>query len=206
MRQVCLSCLDPKTDEPHRYKKLALQQHPDMEKGTDAEFVAIGLAYQVLSNPKLRAQYDSNELEFSTTRALLVSSFDMPKALEIFEQFFGTANPFATVTVGVNELFDAAEQDRKPKPCPAIARTLSCTLLDLYNGVKKIVMVPKRRVASSGEVEDYTKQYVITAEPYWIDGTTLVFEKDLDDVTGDVVFTVVVRSPHNASDHNKGLV
>jgi len=182
-------------DVKRAYKKLALQKHPDMEKGTDAEFVAIGLAYHVLSNPKLRAQYDASELEFSTTRALLVDSFDMPKALEAFEAFFGTANPFATVTKGVNELFDAAEQDRKPKPSPPIALVLSCTLLDLYNGVKKIVAVPKKRIASSGAVEAYTKTYVITAEPYWIDGTTLVFEKDQDDVTGDVVFTVQVE-PH----------
>ncbi len=107
-----------------RYKRLALQKHPDMQKGTDAEFIAIGLAYHVLSNPKLRAQYDANEREFSTAKALLVEGFDMPKALELFETFFGTANPFATLTAGVDKLFDAAEQDRKPKPTAPINLTL----------------------------------------------------------------------------------
>lgn len=71
---------------------------------------------------------------------------------------------------------------------------LPCTLLDLYNGVKKSVAVTKKRVASTGEVDAYTKTYVIHAEPYWIDGTTLVFEKEQDDVTGDVVFTVKVEA------------
>lgn len=66
--------------QPHRrYKRLALQRHPDMEKGTDAEFVAVGLAYHVLSSNKLRAQYDANEQEFANSRALLVDTFDMPK-------------------------------------------------------------------------------------------------------------------------------
>jgi len=50
-----------------------------MEKGTEAEFVAVALAYHVLSNAKLRAQYDANELEFANARALLVDTFDMPK-------------------------------------------------------------------------------------------------------------------------------
>jgi hypothetical protein len=36
-------------------------------------------------------------------------------------------------------------------------------------------------------------RYVIAAEPHWVDGTSLVFEKETDDVTGDVVFTVKVR-------------
>jgi DnaJ-class molecular chaperone len=65
-----------------RYKRLALQRHPDMEKGTEAEFVAVALAYHVLSNAKLRAQYDANELEFANARALLVDTFDMPKVSE----------------------------------------------------------------------------------------------------------------------------
>lgn len=182
-------------DVKRAYKRLALQRHPDMEKGTEAEFVAVALAYHVLSNAKLRAQYDANELEFANARALLVDTFDMPKALEIFEAFFGTANPFATVTAGVNELFDAAEADRQAKPSMPINLTLNCSLVDLYNGVKKTVAVAKKRVASSGEVDAYTKTYVIAAEPYWTDGTTLVFEKEQDDVTGDVIFTVKIE-PH----------
>uniref|UniRef100_A0A6U2F4M2 J domain-containing protein n=1 Tax=Hemiselmis andersenii TaxID=464988 RepID=A0A6U2F4M2_HEMAN len=182
-------------DVKRAYKRLALQKHPDMDKGSDTEFVAVGLAYHVLSSNKLKAQYDANELEFHNSRALLVDSFDITKALEIFQAFFGTANPFATVTAGVNELFDAAEADRKPKPAAPIQLSLSCTLVDLYNGVKKTVSVSKKRVSSTGEVDAYTKTYVIAAQPYWIDGTTLVFEKEADDVTGDVIFTVKVE-PH----------
>ena len=40
------------------YRKQALQQHPD--KGGDAElFQKLSTAYDILSNPSLRAEYDS---------------------------------------------------------------------------------------------------------------------------------------------------
>ena len=105
-------------DVKRAFKKLALQSHPDKGKGLDAEFIAIALAYHVLCDPKLRAAYDANEREFSKTRQSLVESFNMEKALEIFAAFFGTANPFAAASTGVNELFDAAESERQPKPAP----------------------------------------------------------------------------------------
>lgn len=50
------------------------------------------------------------------------------QALETFEAFFGTANPFATVTAGVNELFDAAEEDRRVKVMILRSRTRSLLL------------------------------------------------------------------------------
>ena len=111
-------------DVKRAFKKLALQTHPDKGKGLDAEFIAIALAYHVLCDPKLRAAYDANEREFSKTRQSLVESFDLDKALEIFSVFFGTANPFAAANSGVNELFDAAESERQPKPAPKLILTL----------------------------------------------------------------------------------
>ena len=111
-------------DVKRAFKKLALQSHPDKGKGLDAEFIAIALAYHVLVDPKLRAAYDANEREFSKTRQSLVESFDLDKALEIFAIFFGTANPFAASSTGVNELFDAAESERQPKPAPKLHLTL----------------------------------------------------------------------------------
>ena len=98
------------------YKKLALSNHPDKDKGTETEFLYIGFAYHVLSNPKLRAQYDANEVEFTTSRKSLVDEFNSEKALEIFDAFFGTANPFAALSDDVNGLFNAEEKARQPTP------------------------------------------------------------------------------------------
>ena len=76
-------------DLKRAYKKLALSNHPDKNKGTETEFLYIGFAYHVLSNPKLRAVYDANEVEFATSRQKLIESFNSEKALEIFDAFFG---------------------------------------------------------------------------------------------------------------------
>jgi DnaJ-class molecular chaperone len=112
------------SDVKQAFKKLALQAHPDKGKGLDAEFIAIALAYHVLSDPKLRAAYDANEREFAKTRQTLVDSFDLDKSLQIFASFFGTANPFAASSSGVNDLFDSAEAERQPKPAPNLNLTL----------------------------------------------------------------------------------
>ena len=76
-------------DLKRAYKKLALSNHPDKNKGTETEFLYIGFAYHVLSNPKLRAVYDANEVEFATSRQKLIENFNSEKALEIFDAFFG---------------------------------------------------------------------------------------------------------------------
>ena len=175
------------------YKKLALSNHPDKDKGTETEFLYIGFAYHVLSNPKLRAQYDANEVEFSTSRKSLVDEFNSEKALEIFDAFFGTANPFAALSDGVNGLFDAEEKARQPTPPPVIKKTLVCTLEDLYNAVKKSVAVPKQKLDNEGRIMDYTKTYIIQVESKWISGTQLRYVKEPEDVTGDVIFTVEVE-------------
>ena len=180
-------------DVKRAYKKLALSNHPDKNKGTETEFLYIGFAYHVLSNPKLRAIYDANEVEFATSRKSLVDEFNSDKALEIFDAFFGTANPFAALTDGVDGLFDAEEKARQPKPAPEIGLKLVCTLEDLYNGVKKSVAVSKKKLDNQGNEAEYTKTYIIQVESQWVSGTKLRYVKEPEDVTGDVVFTVEVE-------------
>ena len=175
------------------YKKLALSNHPDKNKGTDTEFLYIGFAYHVLSDAKLRAVYDANEVEFSTSRQTLIEEFNSEKALEIFDAFFGTANPFAALSDGVKGLFDAEEKARQPKPAPPINLSLVCTLEDLYNGVKKSVAVPKQKIDNEGREVDYTKTYIIQVESQWISGTKLRYVKEPEDMSGDVIFTVAVE-------------
>jgi DnaJ-class molecular chaperone len=105
----------------------------------------------------------------------------------------GTANPFAALSDGINGLFDAEEKARQPKPAPQIDLSLVCTLEDLYNGVKKSLAVPKRKLDNEGAVVEYTKTYIIQVESQWVSGTKLRYVKEPEDVTGDVVFTVEVE-------------
>ena len=73
------------------YRKLALQFHPDKNKSKEAEdkFKEINHAYEVLSDPQKKQQYDqfgAAGFDFN------FGGFSDP--FEIFEQFFGGASPF----------------------------------------------------------------------------------------------------------------
>lgn len=110
------------------YRKLALQYHPDRNKGKDAEgkFKEVTKAYEVLSDPQKRQTYDQfghaafeqgagqgpfggaggpfggfgqqgGPFSYTYTTGGDAGGFDFggfSDPFEIFEQFFGGANPF----------------------------------------------------------------------------------------------------------------
>jgi len=91
------------------YKKLAIKYHPD--KGGDSDkFNTISEAYQVLSCPEKKGEYDNfgkfNFMDNSFTSSQNNNSFISPA--ELFEQFFG--NSFANSQI--NNTFRTSNIDR----------------------------------------------------------------------------------------------
>jgi len=105
------------------YRKLALKYHPDRNKGTDAaeKFKELSEAYEVLSNPQKKKQYDQFghaafdqsqgfgggqssahrqgpfTYSYTTTGSAPGGGFGgFTDPFEIFESFFGGASPFRT--------------------------------------------------------------------------------------------------------------
>lgn len=73
------------TDIKKAYKKLAIKNHPD--KGGDPEkFNKICEAYQILSNPEKKGEYDNFGRFTNDFNNLVINSNDL------FEQFFGIGN------------------------------------------------------------------------------------------------------------------
>lgn len=76
------------------YRKLAHQHHPDKKSGDEAKFKEVNEAYQVLSDPKKRTQYDSFGQTFNGSGGFSSGGFDFgdygsEDIFNIFSEMFG---------------------------------------------------------------------------------------------------------------------
>lgn len=185
------------------YRKLAMKWHPDKNPDNAEEaaqkFQEIGEAYDVLSDTEKRAIYDQfgyealrdgiQNADGETTGAYCYKQ----NAQEIFENFFGTKNPFATFG------FDAmpfASKLNKPGPAKGkpVIFNIECTLRELYNGCTKKFNITRKRFNSDGELQDEAKSLVIKVKPGWKKGTKVSFVNEGDEghnaIPADLIFVI----------------
>ena len=144
------------------YRKLALEHHPDKNKSKEAEgkFKEINQAYEVLSNPQKRQQYDqfgasafenggrgaggpfgsqggpftytytSNGQTGPFGSAQGGQGFDFNDPFDIFEQFFGGQSPFGRQKIAYSLTIDFMEAVR------GVTKTIS------LDGKKREIKVP----------------------------------------------------------------
>jgi DnaJ-class molecular chaperone len=143
-----------------RYRKLAMRWHPD-KNSDDKEkaaqmFQEIAEAYEVLSDREKRAIYDQYGEEglrngvpdgSGGVRGGFNASVD-PSS--IFEQFFGTANPFADFGFGDTMPFGSSMRQSGPKQAPPVQSNLPCSLEELFNGCTKRLNITRKRLAPNG--------------------------------------------------------
>lgn len=140
--------LDSKTatrdDISNAFRTLSVKYHPMMNKDSLAqshiEFNKVCEAYEVLSNPKFKAEYDQHGevgLKNGTTRkknGKIVGSYNFSgNALEIFQGFFGNANPFTDKIIKTDKE-KAAKAEKDPDAPNDIEIVLGCTIYEFYNG------------------------------------------------------------------------
>jgi DnaJ-class molecular chaperone len=120
-------------------------------------------------------------------------------AQEIFENFFGTNNPFAAFGF---ETTPFASKLNKPGPAKAkpITFDLECTLKELYNGCIKKFNITRKRNNKDGNLVDDTKNFVIHVKPGWKKGTKVSFVNEGDEgpniIPADIIF--VIQEKENA--------
>lgn len=112
----------PKTatqdDIKKAYRKLAMQHHPD-RGGDEAKFQEINTAYNILSDPQKRAEYDNPQPQFGGFQQ---AGFDFN---DIFSHIFGHQPGF---------------QQPNNQPRQQVYRTrVTVSLVDAYNGAEQIL-------------------------------------------------------------------
>jgi len=199
------------TDEQIRkaYRKLAMKWHPDKNPNANEEaaqkFQDIGEAYDVLSDKEKKAIYD--QFGYEALRDGIPDGAGgmrggykyTQNAAEIFQQFFGTDNPFADFGFGQSVPFASRLRRPGPKKMEPVFKDLPCTLEELFNGCTKKLQVTRKRYTAEGELVDESKVLVITVKPGWKKGTKITFPSEGDEgpniIPADLVF-LLKEKPH----------
>jgi len=119
------------------YRKMALKYHPDKNKAADAEetFKKIGMAYEVLADPKKREIYDKGGEEALKGGG----SSDFHSPMDIFDLFFGGGGR------------GGRGGPRGPRKGKDVIHQLKVPLEDMYNGSQRKLALQKNVICSKCE-------------------------------------------------------
>lgn len=202
-----------RADVDKAFRKLSLKFHPDRNKdlSAEADFTLVAEAYDALSNASRKAIYDRFGYQGlvqgapdSTTGFTEGYTFH-GDARKVFQDFFGTENPFQDLFPVLDEFGLTAQHELEAQRTrrvqdAAIERDLSVTLEEAYLGCVKKMKMSRKVLSEDGyttTVKD--KIFTIHVKPGWKEGTRVTFPKDGDqgpnNIPADVVF-VVKYKPH----------
>lgn len=189
------------------YRRLSLKYHPESNHDDLPHEHCVALlrqvsnAFEVLTNKRLRTRYDALGVAG-------IEGYTFKDPQRVFDQFFGTANPFAAVlpsepTNVSDHNPESAFQDQAPlgvKKGRTAAAALPVSLSELYKGCQKRIKVKRQRVfGSASGVQQEVKYLHVQVPPGTADGTKIRFENEGDEVPGqlpsDIVFEIT-SVPH----------
>ena len=199
-----------------------MKWHPD--KNTDKptaleKFQQIAEAYDVLSDKPKRAVYDQfgyeglrdgvpdekgNKSGYEFGSGGGKNGEGKSSADNIFENFFGTANPFASFGFGDSTKFTSRLQKQGMKKGESVISDLPCTLEELFNGCSKKLQITRVRFQNpddrTSELIEETKVLSVSVKPGWKKGTKITFPNEGDEaadlLAADVIF-ILSEVPHS---------
>lgn len=137
-------------------------------------------------------------------------SFREQDASRIFEQFFGTSNPFADFGMGGFgggggpfggfAMGRGAGVSSGPRKQQTIQRKLQCSLEELYSGCTKRIRITRKKLNPDGRTTRMEEKILeIKVKAGWKAGTTITFPNEGDEAPGtvpaDIAF-VIAEKPH----------
>jgi DnaJ-class molecular chaperone len=200
-------------DIKRAYRKLSLNLHPDRNKGDiqkEEQYKKINSAYNTLSDPNERAQYDTNitfnklNLQDSIFMNMLFNPIDIQSVLSELRNTNFNSNNFSNKNIpidifsnlGKSSLFNQGINnynfDSKPKN---INLTIHITLLDAYKGCKKPINIKRWIYENNKEIEQEETIYVDITKG--IDNNEIITIKDKGnrlshDNKGDIEVKIII--------------
>eukprot|EP01107_Rhizomastix_libera_P009645 TRINITY_DN2576_c0_g1_i1.p1 TRINITY_DN2576_c0_g1~~TRINITY_DN2576_c0_g1_i1.p1 ORF type:complete len:373 (-),score=109.97 TRINITY_DN2576_c0_g1_i1:55-1146(-) len=175
------------------YRTLAIKFNPETNKDNlvyaTEKFKQIAEAYEVLSNKKLRASFDQFG-EQALKKGLVPAAMSVPpfvpsKPEDVYEQFFGTSNPYSIPLVPPSEAFIAAATPQAPQPPTPISIPLEVSLEELFSGCLKKVTFMKQYLDENGKVEKSEEKILhVMVKRGFLPGTQLSFKGEGDQQVG----------------------
>lgn len=200
-------------DIKRAYRKLSLNLHPDRNKGDiqkEEQYKKINSAYNTLSDPNERTQYDTNitfnklNLQDSIFMNMLFNPIDIQSVLSELRNTNFNSNNFSNKNIpidifsnlGKSSLFNQGINnynfDSKPKN---INLTIHITLLDAYKGCKKPINIKRWIYENNKEIEQEETIYLDITKG--IDNNEIVTIKDKGnrlshDNKGDIEVKIII--------------
>ena len=190
---------DPNLEQIRRaYRTLSMRWHPDKAAGKDQaareqateRFSNIAEAFDVLTTPETRALLDKQGL------VALGQNYTFTKDPQsVFENFFGTGNPFSVLQEKARD--SAIRAAANP---PAQVVQLTCTLEELYCGCIKRPTASRMVATPDGiDVKPEDVKLDVVIKPGYAEGTKITFRGEGDRLPGmkasDLTF-LVTEAPH----------
>ena len=170
------------TDEEVKktYRKLAMEYHPDRNGGDDSRFKEIAEAYEILSDPKKKAQWQSQS-RFGS------GSYQFDE--QFFEEFLKNQ--------GFSDMFNQRYGYSQNGKGSNVTAQLQISLEDAYFGTRRELRLGMKNVA-------------VTIQPGIMNGQRLKLKGlgqrgMTEDLNGDLILTVIVLDHLDYMIDNKGL-
>eukprot|EP01062_Namystynia_karyoxenos_P063071 TRINITY_DN55894_c0_g1_i1.p1 TRINITY_DN55894_c0_g1~~TRINITY_DN55894_c0_g1_i1.p1 ORF type:complete len:356 (+),score=118.27 TRINITY_DN55894_c0_g1_i1:104-1069(+) len=158
------------------FRKMSIKYHPMLNQDSGRsdcarKFAMVAEAFEVLSNPKLRAIFDlygEDGLKEGGTGAFGVPGgyrFSGDPDL-VFKSFFGVANPFGNIgDFGASDpsLFKlGCDPSRQQPQCASKKLTIECPLEEFYSGARKELVITNAHLGEDGQPAKSTSKTKLT--------------------------------------------
>ncbi|KAB0797718.1 hypothetical protein PPYR_08711 [Photinus pyralis] len=204
------------------YRNLALEFNPErlQDDGTHKIFALIGEAYEVLSNPLLRAVFDQYGEE-GLKRGVPGPGEYIPSyhyhgdPLRTYKEFFGTASPYADLLNYLKDppsLYELPEVRGVRKKQPPIYHPLCLTLHEIYFGGVKKMKIRRLQFIGSDCILTELKENILSVpiKPGIKPETLIIFPEEGDQnplhIPADVIFVTKEREHECFTRQNNDLI